>query len=138
MISNYTVLSVPQWLIFAAITVMIYGWLEKKKVFGIIGSGIFVSLGLFAAYALVSGLMIPENMLDISKDLSTKELFNPDELPVEGRLIPFYWGLAFNGLLALVALLSEVYDKRYTKTLKIITASISIVLFFLMTAAVRV
>jgi magnesium-transporting ATPase (P-type) len=137
MISNYTVLSIPQWAIFAGITVMIYGWLEKKKIFGIIGSGILVALGLFAAYALASGLMMPESMLDISADLPKEELFNPDELPVEGRLIPFYWGLVFNGLFSLVALFAEVYDKRFTKPLKIITGLISVVLFFSMMAALN-
>lgn len=48
MISNYTIITVPQWAIFAGITVMIYGWAEKKRIFGMIGAGILVMLGFYA------------------------------------------------------------------------------------------
>lgn len=137
MITNFTVLTVPQWAIFAGITVMIYGWIEKKKVFGIIGSGILTGLGFFAAYALIAGLLMPESMLDISSNLPKEELFNPDELPVEGRLLPFYWGLVINGVLALIALAGEIYNKRFVNKLKIGVGIISFALFFLMLAAVR-
>ncbi len=137
MISNYTVLTIPQWAIFAAITVMVYGWVEKKPVFGIIGSGILVALGIFAAWAIFAGLMIPEKMLEISENLSIDELFTPDELPVEGKLLPFYWVLAYNGLIALGALLGEVFRKKYGAILKVLAGAVSIVLFFLMMAAVR-
>lgn len=137
MISNYTVLAVPQWAIFAAVTVMAYGWIEKKKGFGIIGSGILVLLGLFAGYALMAGLMVPESALDVSPDLPKEELFNPDELPVEGRLLPFYWGLMINGLLALGTMLAEIRDKRFTGILKIFLGLFSIAMFFGMMAVVR-
>ena len=129
MISNYTVLTVPQWAIFAGITVMIYGWIEKKRIFGIVGSGILVALALFAAYAIFAGLMIPENMLDISEDLPIDELFNPDELPIEGRLLPFYWFLVINGIIALIAMVSEIYRKRIANILKIIAGAGSIIVF---------
>jgi hypothetical protein len=138
MISNFTVLTVPQWAIFASITVMIYGWVEKKSIFGIVGSAILVALGIFAAYAIAAGLMIPESMLDISENLPKEELFNPDELPVEGRLLPFYWALIANGVLALAAMFAEIYHKKIAAILKIIIGAIGIVVFFLMMAAVRV
>ena len=137
MISNFTVISVPQWLIFAAITVMVYAWVEKKPVFGIIGSGLLVALGIFAGVAIYAGWMMPESMLNISQDLTVDELFTPDELPVEGRLLPFYWALVFNGLIALAAMLGEIYHKRFGAILKIIAAGLAIILFFLMMAAVR-
>jgi hypothetical protein len=138
MISNFTVLTVPQWAIFAGITVMIYGWVEKKSIFGIVGSGIMVALGIFAAYAIAAGLMMPESMLDISENLPKEELFNPDELPVEGRLLPFYWALIANGVLALAAMFAEIYRKKIATILKIIIGAVAIIVFFLMMAAVRV
>jgi hypothetical protein len=137
MISNFTVLSVPQWLIFAALIVMAYGWIEKKWIFGIIGSGLLVALGIFAVIAIYAGWMMPESALNISQDLTVDELFTPDELPVEGRLLPFYWVLAFNGLIALAAMLGEIYHKKFGIILKIIAATLAIILFFLMMAAVR-
>jgi hypothetical protein len=138
MISNFTILTVPQWAIFAGITVMIYGWVEKKSIFGIVGSGILAALGIFAAYAIAAGLMMPESMLDISENLPKDELFNPDELPVEGRLLPFYWILIGNGILALGAMFAEIYHKKIAAVLKILIGAVAIVLFFLMMAAVRV
>jgi hypothetical protein len=138
MISNFTVLTVPQWAIFAGITVMIYGWVEKKSIFGIVGAGILVALGLFAAYAIYAGLMMPESMLEISDNLPKDELFKPDELPVEGRLLPFYWVLIFNGILALSAMFAEIYKKKIASVLKITIGAIALVVFFLMMAAVRV
>jgi hypothetical protein len=137
MISNFTVLTVPQWAIFASITVMVYGWIEKKRIFGIIGSAIMVLLGLFAAYAVFAGLLIPDSILDINENLPKEELFNPDELPLEGRLLPFYWVLVVNGALALIALLGEVYHKRFAKILKLIVGAVAILVFFLMMAAIR-
>jgi len=137
MISNFTVLTIPQWAIFAAITVMIYGWAEKKRAFGIVGSGLLVALGIFAAWAVAAGLMIPENMLEINENLPKDELFSPDELPVEGRLLPFYWALMANGLVALAAMLTEIYRKKAANLLKIIAGAVAIVVFFLMMAVVK-
>jgi hypothetical protein len=42
-----------------------------------------------------------------------------------------------NGLLALSTLLSEIYHKRFTNILKVITGILSVILFFLMMAAIR-
>jgi hypothetical protein len=137
MISNFTILTIPQWAVFAAITVMIYGWAEKKRAFGIVGSGILVALGVFAAWALAAGLMVPENMMEINENLPKDELFSPDELPVEGRLLPFYWVLVINGLIALAAMLLEIFRKKAAMLLKILSAIVAIIVFFLMMAVVR-
>jgi hypothetical protein len=137
MISNYTVLAIPQYAIFAAFTVMVYAWVEKKRVFGMIGSGILLCLGIFAAWAIFAGWMVPEYMLEISEELSTAELFDPDELPIEGRLLPFYWMLVGNGVIAGIALFTEIYRKRFATPVKVIAITISLALFFLMLAAVR-
>jgi len=94
-------------------------------------------LGIFAAWAIAAGLMIPENMLEINADLPKDELFSPDELPIEGRLLPFYWVLVLNGVVALAAMLMDIFGKRAANLLKIIAGIIGIVIFFLMMAVVR-
>jgi hypothetical protein len=137
MISNFTILTIPQWAVFAAITVMIYGWAEKKRAFGIVGSGILVALGVFAAWALAAGLMVPENILEINENLPKDELFSPDELPVEGRLLPFYWVLVINGIIALAAMMLDIFRKKAAMVLKILCGIIAIVVFFLMMSVVR-
>jgi len=137
MISNFTVLAVPQYAIFAAVTVIVYGWVEKKTTFGIIGSGILVLLGLFAGYTIFTGLMMPENMPELSENLSKDELFTPDELPIEGRFLPFYWVLVINGVIALGALIGEIYHRKFGTILKVTAAISSILVFFLMMSVIR-
>lgn len=137
MISNYVVISVPQWAIFVAISAMMYGWLEKKRIFSVIGSGILAALGLYAAFVLWTGLLVPESVFDNSGYLPKEELFSPDELPVEGRLLPFYWGLVANGVLALIAMILEIRNRISPNRLKIAIGLISFLLFFAMTAVVR-
>jgi hypothetical protein len=136
MISNYVVLTVPQWAIFTAISAMVYGWVEKKRIFGIVGSGILSVLGVYAAYTLFTGLMVPESMFDTSSYLPKEELFNPDELPLEGRLLPIYWGLVINGFLAIFTMITEIRGNRLSGILKSITGGIAILLFFIMMAVV--
>jgi magnesium-transporting ATPase (P-type) len=138
MISNFTVLTIPQWAIFAGITVMIYGWTEKKKVFGLIGLGILALLGIYAAWILWTGMLVPEELLNQPDPLDeTVNIFEPDELPIEGRLLPFYWGLAGNAILASLTMVFEIRRKSYSSIFKIIVGTISIALFFLMIAALR-
>jgi hypothetical protein len=138
MISNFIVLTIPQWAIFVGITVMIYGWTEKKMIFELIGLGLLVLLGVFAAWVVLAGLLVPEELLNQTDPLDeTIELFMPDELPIEGRLLPFYWGLIGNGILAAVTMILEILKKRFVFILKITVGIISLALFFLMMAAIH-
>lgn len=130
MISNFTVITVPQWAIFAAITVVIYGWVERKKAFGMVGSLILMALGIFAGWAIYNGLLMPEGLFDTKEVMDGEELFLPDELPIEGRLLPFYWGLIANSVVALCALLTDIMNKKVTKALKVAMCIFGILIFF--------
>lgn len=132
MISNYTIITVPQWAIFAGITVMIYGWAEKKRIFGMMGAGILVMLGFYAGVILISGSLVPVGVLDISDPMGDGPLFSPDELPLEGRLLPHYWGLLLCGITALAALIADFFRKKAALTLRIIAGALAILLFFMM------
>ena len=137
MISNFTIITVPQWAIFAAITVVIYGWVEQKKAFGMVGSIILMALGIFAGWAIYNGLLMPEGLFDTKEVMDGEELFLPDELPIEWRLLPFYWGLIFNGVVALGALLTDILKNKMTKGLKVAMCVIGLFIFFGMIGAAR-
>jgi hypothetical protein len=135
MFSNFTMITVPQWAIFTATTVLIYGWVEHKRAFGMVGSGIFVALGIFAAWVIYAGLLVPESLFDTRELMDGEELFMPDELPIEGRLLPFYWGMSFNALVALAALIAEARNHKSAGFLKIAATTIGLLLFFGMLGA---
>lgn len=138
MISNFTIITIPQWAIFTAITVIIYGWVERKKAFGMVGSAVFVALGIYAAWVIYAGLLVPESMFDTREAMDGENLFMPDELPVEGRMLPFYWGMVINSIVALAALGTEAYGKKTAYILKIAACAIGLLIFFGMLGAARV
>ena len=137
MISNFTIITVPQWAIFTAITVIIYGWVERKKSFGMVGSGIFVALGIFASWVIFAGLLVPESMFDTREAMDGETLFLPDELPIEGRMLPFYWGMTVCAVIAAAALIAEALNKKSNKILKIIASLMGLLIFFGMLRAAR-
>jgi len=137
MISNFTIITVPQWAIFAAVTVVIYGWVENKKAFGILGSAIMAGLALFAIWAIYSGSLVPESMFDTREAMDGEELFLPDELPIEGRMLPFYWALALNGLISVAAMISEIMNHKRAKMLKVVMCTIGLLIFFGMIGAAK-
>jgi hypothetical protein len=130
MISNFTIITVPQWAIFAAISVIIYGWVERKKVFGVVGSALIFVLGIFAAWVIFSGMLVPEGLFDTREAFDGEELFQPGEMPIEGRMLPFYWGMAINGVLGLSAAIAESLNKKYAKILKVMICLIALAIFF--------
>lgn len=137
MISNYTVVTIPQWAIFAAITVIVYGWTEKKNIFIQIGMAIFVLLGIYSAWAVFTGIMVPGDFLNETDLVSGEDLFTPGELPLEGKLIPVYWGFILTGCIAVTALVAGITGRKFTSVLRIICAVIAVLLFFMMMAIVR-
>ena len=137
MISDYWVVTIPQWGIFAGITVLIYGWAEKKRGFGLIGAGILVLLGLYAGWAVLSGMVAPASLIDPVDPFTGERAFLPEELPVEGRVLPHYLGLILNGVLALAVLLTDLFRKKAAKVLKTITGFFSVFLFFMLISMLR-
>lgn len=83
------------------------------------------------------GSLVPAGILDAADPMGDGQLFSPDELPVEGRLLPHYWGMVINGILALAAMVAEISRKKAAVSLKIITGIFAILIFFLMMGVVK-
>ncbi len=138
MISNYTILAIPQWAIFASVTMMAYGWSEKKRIFGLLGTGILVLTALFAAWVLYAGLLMPEDTIfNSGAEAGGDAGLTPAEMPAGLRLVPFYYGLVANGLVAAGAATAALMRKKQASVLKIIAGGIAILLFFGMLSAAR-
>jgi hypothetical protein len=130
MISNFTVVTVPQWAIFAAVTIIFYGWTEKKRVFELIGLSILILLGLFSAWVIWSGLLLPEGLFDTAETFGGEELFAPDDIPLEGRMLPVYWGMTVTGAVALVTFLLELNQSKTAKAMKVVSIILALLMFF--------
>lgn len=57
----------PQYFIFLALLIFVYGWVEKKQWYRIIGMSLITILGLFALFALLK--LFPASVLKESNDI---------------------------------------------------------------------
>jgi hypothetical protein len=129
---------IPQWLVFVSVVVIIYGWVEKKKIFGLIGLGFIVILAIFALYIINSGYFVFHEFLtpeEIVSEALEEEMLN--ELPLQAKLLPPYWLFVVSGLMAIPTLFFEWKNKKYARLFKIITGLIAMGGFFLIVGILK-
>ncbi len=130
--------TIPQWFVFAGIIASVYGWVEHKKVFRMIGPAIFILLGLFAVYTLLSGyfsaweFLTPEEIVNEEMEEEIME-----EIPIQVRLMPAYLGFMLSGLLAIPAIILEWKNRKGKSLFMILTGLTSLFGFFIITGALR-
>lgn len=126
--------TLPQWGIFIGVAMVIYGWVEKKKAFGIAGISILVLLGIYATYAINAG------WVSIGVDASGKfpnEGFSPEGMPVKAKLVPVYWGLVATGILSLISLTLELTVKKLSGVFKAIASIVALTVFFMVHGIIK-
>jgi hypothetical protein len=130
--------TLPQWLVFAGIISSVYGWVEQKKVFRMIGPILFFALGLFSVVILLGDyfsaarFLTPEEMVTLEME---DELL--EELPFQARLLPAYLFFVLAGLLAIPAFILEWKDRKYKNLLVVLTALVGLMGFFIIVGALR-
>lgn len=130
--------TLPQWFIFAGFIAGIYGWVEHKKVFRILGAVIFFLLGVFALYAIWTGsfsaysYLTPEEM--IREEMGEEVM---DELPFLAQIFPAYIAFLVSGVLAVPSLILEWKSLKGKNLLMILTALAGLLGFFIITGALR-
>lgn len=128
----------PQWIVFAALFVIIYGWVESKKVFRLTGEGIFMLLGIFALVVLLGDHLAAAHYLS-PEEVASEELDEiiTNEVPIEAMLLPAYWCFLATGILAVPTLIFEWKNKKIARTLAVITGLIALLGFFIVVSALR-
>lgn len=130
--------TLPQWLVFAAIISNVYGWVEHKKIFRMLGPILFFLLGLYALYALATGAFTASNFLTPEEIVNFEmEEEMAEELPFQARLLPAYLLFVLTGLLAIPAFILEWKELKYKNLLVAITAITALLGFFLIVGALR-
>lgn len=130
--------TLPQWFVFAAIAVVVYGWVEKKKVFRIIGSSIFILLGLFAAYSIYAGYFSASEFLTpqevVSEEMEDDAI---NEIPFHIRLLPAYWSFILSALLAVPAIYFDWKEKKPKRLFIILAGLAALFGFFIIVGEIR-
>jgi hypothetical protein len=124
--------TLPQWFIFAAVFVAVYGWIEDKKIFRIIGAGIFVALGIYALYIL-SGDYFAAGQFLTPDEIAREELDDEiiEEIPFQARLLPAYLSFVGSAIMALPAIYFDIKNKKKYRIFIVLAGLISLIGFFI-------
>ncbi|SHF86297.1 hypothetical protein SAMN05444274_11110 [Mariniphaga anaerophila] len=130
--------TIPQWFVFAAIIASVYGWVEHKKTFRLLGPVIFFFLGIFSLYSLLSGSFSAHDFLTPAEIISEEmEEETMEGIPFVARLLPAYIAFLTTGLLAIPAFLLELKDKKGKNLFIILTALAGLAGFFVIVGALK-
>lgn len=130
--------TVPQWIVFAALFMIIYGWVEHKKTFRLIGLFIFILLGIlslliiFGDYLSVGNYLSPAEV--VAEELDD-ELIN--EIPIEAKLLPAYWSFVVAAVMSIPTLLLDWKNHKRAKLFIVLTALVALAGFFIIVGTIR-
>jgi hypothetical protein len=105
--------TLPQWFIFAAVFVVVYGWIENKNAFRIIGAVIFVLLGIFSITIISGGYLAGGEFLTPG-EIADQELDGEviGEIPFQAKLLPAYLSFIVSAIIAIPAIFLDIKKKR--------------------------
>ncbi len=112
-----TFTSSAQFGIFGAIVLIIFGWVDKKDRFTDIGRFLFMALGIYALWVILTGqIHVPEVAVgEISKEM---------------RIISFFKGLVLCGGISLLSYVLKLMHVRYYRLVTILCMALALFLFF--------
>ena len=128
----------PQWLVFAGIFVTVYGWIENKRPFRIIGILLFILLGAFALFSISGDYFAGKEFLtteEIASEEIDEEILN--EIPFQAQLLPAYWSFFIAGIIAIPAMILELRNKSAYRILIVISGLIALFGFFIIAGALK-
>ena len=105
--------TLPQWFIFAAVFVAVYGWIEKKKAFRIIGATIFILLGIYSLIVISGGYLAGGEFLTPG-EIADKELDGEvvETVPFQAKLLPAYLSFIVSAIIAIPAIFLDIKNKK--------------------------
>lgn len=128
----------PQWIIFASIIVSVYGWIENKKAFRIIGATIFVLLGIYSLI-IISGDYFAGAQFLTPEEIASEELDEEiiDEVPFLAQLLPAYLSFVLSAVFAIPAIFLDLKDKKQYRLFIILAGLVALFGFFIIVGAVK-
>jgi len=128
----------PQWFVFAAIFMIVYGWVENKKVFRLIGISIFIVLGIFSVIVLLGDYLAAGEYLS-PEEIAALELDDEvlNEIPIEAQLLPGYLSFIVASVLAIPALLLDWTEKKRARLFIVLTSLAVLLGFFILVGSIK-
>ena len=136
--SDTLLYTLPQWFIFSAVFVAVYGWIENKKAFRIIGASIFVLLGIYALY-VISGDYLAGGEFLTPGEVADQELTDEaiEEIPFQAKLLPAYLSFVVSAALAIPAIILDLKNKKNYRWFILISGLVALFGFFVIVGVLR-
>lgn len=130
--------TLPQWFIFAAVFVVVYGWMEDKKAFRIIGASILVILGIFSLFVIFGDYLAAGKFLT-PNEIASEELADGvvDEVPFQAKLLPAYLSFILSAILAIPAIVLDIKNKKLYRWFIISAGLVSLFGFFVIVGILK-
>ena len=128
----------PQWIVFAGLFMVVYGWVENKKAFRMTGNGIFILLGIFALVVIFGDYLAAGKFLspdEVVAEQIDNEILN--EIPLEAKLLPAYLSFLLASVFAIPALLLDWKNKKYARLSMVLMGLIALSGFFIIVGALK-
>ena len=110
--------SISQWALFLGIAAIIFGWIEKKEKFILIGQLTFLFLGFLALYVLLTDkIIVPPN--------------NGIQIPKEMKVLAYFKSVALFMGLDVISLLMSLFKIRFYKVSTYLLLFFALMLFFM-------
>lgn len=136
--NNTLLYTLPQWFIFAAIFVVVYGWMEDKKVFRVIGASILILLGIFSLFVIFGDSLAAGKFLT-PNEIASEELADGivDEIPFQAKLLPAYLSFVLSAILAIPAIFLDIKNKKGYRWFIILAGLTSLFGFFVIVGVLK-
>ena len=139
--------TIPQWIIFSGIVAIIYGWVEDKRQFRIIGTSIFIILGLYSIYVFLGDYLAAHKyltpyeaaLLELEEqEMLTDEDLLFEEIPFQVKIFPAYISFLISAAFAIPALISElIKNNKLFRIFISISLLIALIGFFIIVDMIR-
>ena len=114
-----TITSSSQWMLFLAIGLIIFSWIEKKKLLQQTGQAAFVLLGFFAVWVIASHQIVAPEIPAGGKPTT------------ESIAISYFTALIGAGSLGLVAFATSFFKPVWSKYITMVLVAVGLSLFFM-------
>ena len=139
--------TIPQWIIFTGIVAIVYGWVEQKRPFRIIGTSILIILGLYSLYVILAGYLAAHSYFTpyeaLMGELEEQDMLTDDDLlyidvPLQIKLFPAYISFLITAAIAIPALIFELMkNKKLFRIFIVISILIALVGFFIIVDTIK-